>query len=145
MRKLEESVMPRRLGTASGLGNGCRDSGMGETKWRADAAHMGTCRLLLSKGTDLANAAGFRRHSGLEDLCGSTPGEGVMSQSTPLVHCVVDPGKYPGCPSLTIMAPVGSGQCWAGAAGLGDLGAAWDYVAGAKRPVGVTGVVRVPH
>ena len=95
---------------------------------RNDVVHTGACRLLLSKGTDLANAAGFRRHSGLEDLCGSTPGEGVMSQSAPSAHCVVDPGKYPGCPSLSIMAPAGSGQRWAGAAGLGDLGAAWDHV-----------------
>ena len=104
------------------------DSGMGETKRQADAAHTGARRLLLSEGTDLANTAGFRRHSGLEDLCGSTPGEGVTSQSAPSAHCVVDPGKYPGCPSLSIMAPAGSGQCWAGAAGLGDSGAAWDHV-----------------
>ena len=104
------------------------DSGMGETKRQADAAHTGARRLLLSEGTDLANAAGVRRHTGLEDLCGSTPGEGVTSQSTPSAHCVVDPRKYPGCPSLSIMAPAGSGQRWAGAAGLRDLGAAWDHV-----------------
>ena len=114
MQKLEESVMPRRLSTALGLGNDCGDSGMGETKWWADAAHTGARRSLLSKGTGMANMASFRRHSGVEDLCGSTPREVVMSQSTPSGHCVVDPRKYPGCPSLSIMAPVGSGWHWAG-------------------------------
>ena len=112
---------------------------------RNDVVHTGACRLLLSKGTDLANAAGFRRHSGLEDLCGSTPGEGVTSQSAPSAHCVVDPGKYLGCPSLSIMAPAVSGQRWVGAAGLETRALPGIMWAGDKRPTGVTGVVQVPR